>query len=250
MPAGFCLSAVLLHWQGRESCLGFLPGRGKFRCSVALRRRRGTERGNPPRDISRRPMTAPVLGTEECRGAPPGISALHVIKSLEHTHRGKNKRQAFRIQIKMYKTKQERTTKGNLKPHVSRTATEAATIYKVSVTQSLLVTCHGITAWNNSICVFTKIKLKSMWCGNSTDFFVVPVGIFRKAFSRLTCIMRLTNQMNNEKASKHCFSTVMQRMSKCIFSAHRSWTNSSLSLMEKKLKKTSLPSTLEILKAV
>lgn len=109
-------------------------------------------------------MTAPVLGTEERRGAPPGISALHVIKSLEHTHirEKKKKRQAFRIQIKTHKTKRETTTKGNFKPHMSRSATEAVAIYKVSVTQLLLVTCHDITAWNNSICVFNKIKLKSM----------------------------------------------------------------------------------------
>lgn len=152
----------------------------------------------------------------------------------------------------MHKTKKETTTKGNFKPHVSRTATEAGTIYKVSVTHLLLVTCHGVTAWNNSVCVFKK---NSKACGvgtqYSTDhFFIVPVGILHRVFSQLTCTMRLRNQLNNDKASNPCFPTVMQRMSRCIFSVHRSWTNSSLSLVEKKLKKTNLPSTLEAQKAI
>lgn len=96
-------------------------------------------------------------------------------------------------------------------------------MYKVSVTQLLLVIWHGVTAWNNTVYVSsTKLNLKASGMGKqySTDyFFVVPLGIFHRVFSQLTSIMWLRNELNNEKASNPFFPTVMQRMPKCISSA-------------------------------
>lgn len=101
------------------------------------------------------------------QGSSPWYQCLACYKVTgTHTQKEKMKRQVSRIQIKMHEIKKEITAKGNFKPPMSRTATEAVNIYKVSITQSLLVTCHGISAWNK-ICVFNT---NSKACGEGTQY--------------------------------------------------------------------------------
>lgn len=152
MSVGFCVAAVLSWWWGCEHGPGFLSRRGKFSWHVALWRWWGTKRGNSPRDIPRRPVTAPILRRKESRGTPPGISVLHVTKSLQWAHTDREK---IRERLSVYSTLKKKK-KSNFKPQ--------SVFYTVSVTPQLLVICHGITVWNNSTQhILNTIKLERNW---------------------------------------------------------------------------------------